>query len=76
LDQPKEKLVLTQYTQTQLDDLRAAAAKGVTKLRNSVGEEITYRSLEEMHTQIAVMERALAAKPRARQHFPTFSKGT
>jgi len=67
---------LTTYTQQQLEALREAAAKGVTKLRNSVGEEITYRSLEEMQRQIAVMERALAPAATVRQHYPTFSKGT
>lgn len=64
------------YTQEQLAALKAAAAKGVTKLRAANGEEVTYRSLEEMHRQIAIMERALAPQATVRQHYPTFSKGT
>jgi hypothetical protein len=69
-------LVLTDYTHEQLASLRTAAAKGVTKIRNAIGEEISYRSLDEMHRQIAVMERALAPQATVRQHYPTFSKGT
>lgn len=67
---------MTAYTHEQLAALKDAAAKGITKLRNSVGEEITYRSLEEMHRQIAVMERALTPQATVRQHYPTFNKGT
>ena len=60
----------------ELNELRSAAAKGITKLRNSVGEEITYRSLAEMRSQIAHMERILAPQATVRQHYPTFRKGT
>lgn len=74
---------MTGYTEDELAQmrldltaLRSAAAKGITKLRNSVGEEITYRSLEEMYRQIARMERILAPQATVRQHYPTFRKGT
>lgn len=74
---------MTGYTEEELAQmrldltaLRSAAAKGITKLRNSVGEEITYRSLEEMYRQIARMERILAPQSTVRQHYPTFRKGT
>ena len=64
------------YTQEQLDALKAAAAKGVTKLRMANGEEVTFRTFEEMQRQISVMERALAPGATVRQHYPTYSKGT
>tara|TARA_R110002049_G_scaffold290396_1_gene473736 strand:+ start:12726 stop:12950 length:225 start_codon:yes stop_codon:yes gene_type:complete len=74
---------LTGYSEEELAQmrldltaLRSAASKGITKLRNSVGEEITYRSLEEMYQQIARMERKLAPQATVRQHYPTFRKGT
>lgn len=64
------------WTQDDLDALRGAIAKGVTKLRNAQGEEVTYRSMDEMMRLRAEMERQLAPKASVRQHYPTYSRGT
>lgn len=47
------------YTQDQIDALKAAVAKGATRLRMN-GEEVQFGSLAEMRRQIAVMEAELA----------------
>ncbi|WP_146592329.1 phage head-tail joining protein [Puniceibacterium confluentis] len=47
------------YSQTDIDALKAAVAKGVTRLRMN-GEEVQYGSLAEMRRQIRVMEDELA----------------
>jgi len=65
---------VSDYTPEQLAALKAAAAKGVTNVSNAVGESISYRSLAEMHQQIAVMERALASTATVRQSYPMFTK--
>lgn len=46
------------YTLQQLQDLRAAIAEGVTKVRFSDGRELQYRSLSEM----LQVERLMAAE--------------
>lgn len=66
---------MTTYTQAQLTALRDAAAKGVTKLRAANGEEVVYRSLDEMWAQIAVMEAALSPKAPVLKHYPSYDKG-
>lgn len=43
------------YTQSQVDALKAAAAKGVTRLRMN-GEELQFDSLAELRKQIRIME--------------------
>lgn len=47
------------YTQTEIDLLRAAVARGATRLRIG-GEEVQYPSLAEMRRQIREMEAELA----------------
>lgn len=47
------------YSQEQVDALKSAVARGVTRLRMN-GEEVQYGSLAEMRRQIAVMESELA----------------
>jgi hypothetical protein len=59
------------YTQTDIDALRKAIAKGVSQAR--VGEEqITFRSLAEMRSTLAEME-ATVNGTAGRQHYPTFA---
>lgn len=65
---------MSAYTQEQLDALRAALARGVTRLRLN-NEEVQYASMAEMRQQIAIMERDLG-QPVVTQHYPTFSRGT
>lgn len=43
------------FTQADIDKLKSAIAKGVTKVRLN-NEEVTYRSLDEMRTILAMME--------------------
>jgi hypothetical protein len=49
---------MARYTSTQLSDLRAAIAEGITKVRFSDGRELNYRSLDEMRR----IEREMAAE--------------
>lgn len=65
------------YTQTQIDTLKAAAAKGVTTV-TSDGNTVTYASLAEMRRQIAVMEQEIAAQSVTRPKsyvYPQYGKG-
>lgn len=64
---------MSTWTYEQLAALKAAAAKGVTRLR--IGdEEVQYRSLDEMLRMIAMIERTLAGDLPAR-HYPVFRRG-
>jgi hypothetical protein len=65
---------MSAYTQEQLTALRAAIAKGVTRLRMN-GEEVQYRSLDEMMRLAAVMDRSLNGV-QTQQHYPAFTRGT
>lgn len=47
------------YTQDQVDALKTAVARGVTRVRMN-GEEVQYPSLGEMRRQIKVMEAEIA----------------
>lgn len=61
------------WTQADIDALKAAMAKGASKVR--IGdEEVQFRSLSEMRAQLADMERAVAgvAAP-SMQHYPRFT---
>jgi len=66
------------YTQTQIDALKAAAARGVTSVSHD-GVTTSFASMAEMRRQISVMQRELdagtASQP-ARHVSPAFSKGT
>lgn len=65
------------YTQTQIDKLEAAMAKGVTSVRIG-NEEVKFRSLEEMERQLARMKAAVAGSARVapvRQLRPRLVRG-
>jgi cytochrome c553 len=62
------------YTQTQLDALKAARARGVTRLRMG-NEEVEFRSDAEMATLIAEIEASLTSTPRQRTRVAQFSRG-
>lgn len=47
------------YSQTEIDALKSAAARGITRLRMG-GEEVQFASLAEMRRQIREMEAELA----------------
>lgn len=50
------------YSQDQVTALRAAIAKGVTRLRMD-GEEVQFASLAEMRRQLQQMEAEIAGRP-------------
>lgn len=68
---------MTAFTQAQYQTLVAMIAKGVTTLKLGNGEEVTYRSLDEMLRLKTLMEDGLGLSPRARGglHAPIFSRG-
>lgn len=66
------------YTQTQLDALKAALARGVRTVTTD-GNTVTYASTEEMIRVIGIIEREIAAASPSRPsrlHYPTFERGT
>lgn len=63
------------YTTEQRDALKAAIARGVTRLRMG-NEEVQYRSLDEMRRILADMDADLAPAPPSRRHYPSFTRGT
>lgn len=64
------------YTQDQVDALKAAVARGVTRVRMN-GEEVQYPSLGEMRRQIKVMEAEIAGGPSGAMtvSYPTTARG-
>ena len=63
------------YTQDQVDALKAALARGVTRLRMN-GEEVQYGSLAEMRRQVKAMEAEIAASAGSGSAGPTLSYPT
>lgn len=63
------------YTTEQRDALKAAIARGVTRLRMG-NEEVQYRSLDEMRRILADMDAELAPAAATRRHYPSFTRGT
>jgi hypothetical protein len=63
------------WTTEQRDALRAAIARGVTRLRMG-NEEVQYRSLDEMRRILADMEAELAPIALPRRHYPAVTRGT
>ncbi|WNO60881.1 phage head-tail joining protein [Rheinheimera sp. MMS21-TC3] len=55
------------YSETQLQELKKAYASGMTRVRLSSGDEISYRSLVEMERVISTMEKALAPTKKRRR---------
>ncbi|CAM3897510.1 phage head-tail joining protein [Rheinheimera salexigens] len=55
------------YSETQLQELKKAYASGMTRVRLSSGDEISYRSLVEMERVISTMEKALAPNKKRRR---------
>lgn len=47
------------YSQAQLEELKKAYASGLTKIRLSSGDELNYRSLEDLAALIRTIERQL-----------------
>jgi hypothetical protein len=63
------------YTLQQLQDLRAAIAEGVLMIRTVDGQEVRYRSLDEMRRIEASMAAQLEpAVPRIKRSYYTFSR--
>lgn len=44
------------YTQSDIDDLKAAIASGALRVRYADGREIQYRSLAEMRETLGIMQ--------------------
>jgi len=55
------------YSQEQLQELKNAYASGLTKIRLSSGDELSYRSLEEMEKVIRHIEQQLSPAPKRRR---------
>ncbi|KRS22824.1 hypothetical protein AAY72_01550 [Alishewanella sp. WH16-1] len=55
------------YSQEQLQELKNAYASGLTKIRLSSGDELSYRSLEEMEKVIRHIEQQLNPAPKRRR---------
>jgi hypothetical protein len=63
------------FTAEDRDRLKAAIAKGATKMRMG-NEEITFRSLAEMRETLAMIDAELSAAPATRRHYPAMTRGT
>jgi len=61
------------FTQTQIDNLRAAVAAGVRTVTTD-GNSVTYASTDEMLRVIGVMERAVSTST-TRYSNPYYQKG-
>ncbi len=55
------------FTQSQLDALRDAYARGVLSVSHA-GKTVTYRSLDDMERIIVTIERALAGSSRPKRY--------
>jgi hypothetical protein len=63
------------YTQQQLADLRAAMAEGVLRIRDIDGQEVLYRSYEDMKRIEAAMVAELeTSQPRIKRTVYSFSR--
>jgi hypothetical protein len=62
------------FTQAQLDALKSAIATGALEVRNANGEQVKYRSLDEMKRIVGLMETEIGAT-RAASFNPAFDKG-
>ena len=66
---------MAEYTQADVDRLRAALARGVLKATIN-GESVEYASMAEMRKQLEIMRADLTGVARGlRVHFPTTSRG-
>ena len=64
------------YTQTQVDELRAAIARGALRVsyaNGSTRQEVQYASLTEMRSLLAEMERQISG-PLARKNRYSFTR--
>ncbi|PKM17419.1 MAG: hypothetical protein CVV11_19870 [Gammaproteobacteria bacterium HGW-Gammaproteobacteria-15] len=58
------------YSEAQLEEIKKAMASGLTKVRLSSGDELTYRSLAEMKEVVRTIENNLGnKKPRRRMGY-------
>jgi len=65
------------WTQTDVDGLKAAIAKGVLEVRNANGEMVRYQSFGDMRKALAMMEGEVAGTERkaVKVYYPTTSRG-
>jgi hypothetical protein len=63
------------YSIADRDALKAAIARGATRLRMG-NEEVQYRSLAEMERILAKIEAELAPVAPSRRHYPAMTRGT
>lgn len=68
-------MAVSTFTLDQYQTLCGMIAKGVTSVKLGNGEELSFRSLDEMLRIKALMERSLGAAPHSGQHYPTYQKG-
>ena len=68
-------MAVSTFTQQQYQTLCGMLAKGVTSVKLGNGEEISFRSLDEMLRIKKMMEQSFTPSVPTGQHYPTFRKG-
>ena len=63
------------YTQTDIDNLKAAVNSGALRVRHSDGREVTYRSIDEIRQLLAVMQSDVGSATQIRQVFAVTESG-
>lgn len=63
------------YTQTDLDSIEQAIAKGYLTVRHSDGKQVTYRSISELKEARDLIKKSLSTTPRRRAFRARTSKG-
>ena len=67
------------WTQTDIDSLKAAIARGATLVRNANGEEVRYNTISAMREALAAMQAEVSGTSAARKAltpiYPTTSRG-
>ncbi|WP_416236733.1 phage head-tail joining protein [Yoonia sp. 67] len=69
--------VMSGYTQAQVDELRAAIARGALRVAYSNGstrQEVNYASLSEMRTLLAEMERSVLGPSKSQRRRFSFTQ--
>lgn len=75
MDPAAGEMAVSDFTQKDYQTLCGMIAKGVTSLKLGNGEEVSFRSLDEMLRTKALMERSLGMRSGSGQHYPSYRKG-
>ncbi|MGV8987807.1 MAG: phage head-tail joining protein [Cypionkella sp.] len=65
------------WTQTDIDNLKAAIGRGATRVRNANHEEVEYQSIDQMRKALSAMEAEVGGRARNAIGviYPTTSRG-